>query len=310
MSEDRLVPLSAESDGAKSSRVRSTFEGARAKELRLDIGPRGVGQMLDQALEIFRRGFFRYTAVAALVYLPERIVQVLYGEHTFPTAPVVQDFDAIMHLYAQLAPSMLAGIAANSLAAVMVARMAFADLQGRRESAWTGLGLLAKRLPALILVILGGAVLNAAGLMACCVGMIFTYWRFHLALYAFALEDQPIAASFRRGWDLSRGGFLRFYGLVIVATFLAGGIGGIASAPFSSMARGVMQSNLGITGPLFDMIFVPLSALLVGVAMGFSGIMWVVYYGDQRVRNEGLDLSLKLNALESNAAGPSRENGA
>lgn len=309
MSEDRLVPLSAESDDAKSSRVRRTFEGTRAKELRLDVGPRGVGQMLDQAVEIFRRGFFRYTAVAAIVYLPERIVQVLFGEHTFANTSVVQDVDGVLQMYVQLAPSMLAGIAVNSIAAAMVARMAFADLQGREESVGRGLLLLVKRFPGLALLVLISSFLNGAGFLLCCVGVFFTYWKFHLSLYAFVLEGESAMASFRRGAALARGGFLRFYGLMIVAGFLVGSLGGLASIPFASWGRPEMQSTLGITGPLFDFIFVPLSALLVGVAMAFSGIMWVVYYADQRVRNEGLDLSLKLHALETSAGEATEENG-
>lgn len=295
MSEDRLVPLSAENDDEQSSEVRRAFAGTRTKDLRLDLGPRGVGQMLDQAMEIFRRGFFRYVVVVAFVCMPERIIQVFFGEHA--SAGLIDQGD--LSGFQALGVSGFASFLVSYLSLALVARMAYSDLKGERESAWGGVLGVLRRSPGLLVLTAAISMINVVAMLLCCIPVLFTAWKLQLALYALVLEDQPLGASFQRGWDLSRGSFFRFLGLAAVAGLLGTGWGVIAGAPFASWGREPMKDALGIGGPFFDLIFVPLSALLIAVGIGYSGVLWVVYYADQRVRLEGLDLSLRLEKLES-----------
>ena len=303
MSEDRLVPFSSDQGPERSNRAKRAFQGSVAKELRLEVGPRRVGQMLDQALETFRAGFFRYVMVAMLIILPERIFQASLGADFLQVdVGSAQPFDVGFVL--RLLTLMVPAIVTLYLAQLVVSQMAYADLRGTNESTWVGLGRVAKSAPALVLIVTLAAIGQFIGFCFCCLPYFFVAWKLQLAPYALVLEECSIAESFRRGWDMSRGSFFRFWGLFLVLGILGAGMGYISGAPLQAESRESMESALNLSGLPFDLLFVPLSALFGAIVTALGGVLWVVYYSDQRVRLEGLDLDLRLDELKLAGTAP------
>ncbi len=309
MSEDRLVPLSADNEAEKSSRVRRAFEGGRTNEFRIDVGPRTVGQILDQALDIFKRGFFRYVFVTAVVFLPERIVQAMFGHHVFMKVAESGGGEFPVGTFVYFIGSAFFTVLMNYVAFALLARMAFNDLYGRPGVTSADVWLLAKRFPMFLVLAFVVSLGQMSGGLLCCIGALVTGWKLQLVIYAYLLENQSFVNSIRRGLTLSEGSFLRYVGLAFAAWVLTFTWRSMANTPFSSGVRENMQDAVGLDGIGFDLLFVPLATLLLAVGVAYFGILWVVYYADQRVRLDGLDLTLKLDELELADSGPEAENG-
>jgi hypothetical protein len=258
--------------------------------------------MLDLALEIYLRGFFRYALVATVLFVPERISQVFFGEHRFAKAMERNDPDEILSAILLYMVPILFAYLLNFVALALIARMAYSDFTGRSESLWDSLSHLLRHLPGYIVICTVVFLANVVGVLFCWVGVLFTMWRLYLVQYVYILEDATLGESFRRGWQLSRGSFGRCLGLAVVGYFIASPWGSLAGIPYASFARDAMLETLGLPVGVFELLFVPLTALLLGVAVAYVAVLSVIYYSDQRSRLEGQDLDLMLDRLEAGAS--------
>jgi hypothetical protein len=120
-----------------------------------------------------------------------------------------------------------------------------------------------------------GALLGCAGFLAMFISLalvLFLYVRFALAPYATAANRVGVLAGFRQSWRISRGHWLRVFGLVIVISLVIG-LGSLAISEFAAVSFGI---TLLVVTPLYDAIATPLLMLA-----------YVVLLYDLRLRSEG-----------------------
>jgi hypothetical protein len=145
-----------------------------------------------------------------------------------------------------------------------------------------------------------GIALAALGGLGAVVVLTWLLVRFELATPAVMLEKQGVRESFRRSRLLVSGSWWRVFGILALATLLAGIVASIVVVPFTLAANG----SASLLGRAYTVHFTGL--LLVGIGnfiagtivRPFSASVSALLYIDRRMRSEGLDLTLQRAAAD------------
>ena len=274
-------------------------------------GELGVGQVLDRAFELFLHRFGTYVGFVTLFLLPIHLAAELF----VLAPPTDQSFFVA---YGQGIFTFF--IVLWGVARVFVATLAGSDALGRPLPVSHALRATLARLPGLILLLLLATLIQAAGFLACVLPVFLVVWLLEPALPVFALESGVAPApgggrrrdvlgfsaafdALRRAPRIARGGssLLRwvactFLSLVFAAPFL------LQFQSFQSELgfREALQAELPPAGTA--LVLACASAFLQAIGLGFRSVVVCVFYLDERVRKEGLDLELALarrNALRA-----------
>ena len=141
----------------------------------------------------------------------------------------------------------------------------------------------------LVIVAIPGVVVLAA----------WVWTRTALVPPALALEGQPFWATVRRAWLLTRGGFWRLFGILILAYIAMSFVSQILVTPFS-LVGGIL---LGVGQGFFGNALMTLGFALATIATAlFLGSVVALLYIDVRMRREGLDVELAAAANEQPTA--------
>ncbi len=153
-----------------------------------------------------------------------------------------------------------------------------------------------------LVVAVGFAVTTALGVVLIVVAIpgvvVLGVWvstRTALAPPALALEGQPFWATVRRAWRLTRGGFWRLLGIILLASVAMSFVSQILLTPFS-LVGGIL---LGVGQGFFGNALMTLGFALATIASAlFLGSVVALLYIDARMRREGLDVELAAAANE------------
>lgn len=121
--------------------------------------------------------------------------------------------------------------------------------------------------------------------------LIFFGIRLNLASAALVLEEVGVFAAFKRSWALTHTAFWRVFGITLLASIVAQFIAGIAGIP------GGILTSVGMAiegaGGAFVMTGGQLWSAVVAAAVApfITGVTGLLYI-DQRMRREGLDVTL------------------
>ncbi len=185
----------------------------------------------------------------------------------------------------------------------------------------TGLMLTLQLVPTLVLVLLG---LIIAGLFALATpaGVIALLILFPTAIIlgtfiaikilycipALVLEKLTVRAAIVRSWQLIRGAWWRTFGIYFLVNFIINFVSQIVQLPFGFIASamgglvaaGTDQNNSVLAGVVAIVVLGSVLAILL-IGPFYAGIISLMYV-DQRIRSEGLDVSLAQAAQN----GPAR----
>jgi hypothetical protein len=250
-------------------------------------GRRGVLEILDLSIQILREHFALLVGLGALAWLPVRVLQPFLGAHVWEHS--VQSGSLVGSSISSLVNT--AGSAlAQCFASALLARIVHAGLEGREVALAPTLRAVLARLHVVVGVALITAIGTTAGTCACLVPGILLSWKLSVAPIACVIEGSGVGASLGRSWLLTKRGFWRW--LLLVASVLLIGL------PFTGItvlgdlpgARAQVLAWSGLSGTPFDVLFVLVSSLMLGVAIALHSSVLTVYYADCRVRREGTDL--------------------
>ncbi|MFD0631360.1 hypothetical protein ACFQ9X_06670 [Catenulispora yoronensis] len=168
----------------------------------------------------------------------------------------------------------------------------------------------------LMLAILPGALVaasgNAAGalllLLGIGAGVAFAVNRWvawSLAGAALVLEDQPVRKALRRSSVLVKGGWWRVLGISVLALLISELVAGVLSvveqvvvgsnlSPVSANGDGTYSGHHVAVGYVF--LGALFSAAIQAVVSPFAASVTALQYVDRRMRREGLDIQLAMNA--------------
>jgi hypothetical protein len=148
-------------------------------------------------------------------------------------------------------------------------------------------------LAALVVVLLVAALVVVGG---------WLYTRLLLVPAALVLEGQPLWATVRRAWLLTRGVFWRLLGITLLANLLVGvlaqvvggvvgGIGAVLVGISAASGGGLPTAGLVVTTALSSLIGAIVQVVFVS---GVTGLLYV----DTRMRREGFDVTLTAAAQQ------------
>lgn len=239
--------------------------------------PRGVGEILAHAFEIYRMHWRNLLALVAIVVVPLTVLQVVVSDllassfevTTTAGGETVVDGSfatfgigaAVVGILSLLTYTILTGAITRAAAATFVGR----DLD-IGESYRFGLA----RFWSIVLVgiLVGLAVIG--GFILLIIPGIFFAVRLSCSIPALVIEDKRGRAALSRSWNLVAGFGWPVFGAFIVASLLTGLVSGALTAPFSDnlAARAIAQSVAAV------------------VTMPYTALVGILIYLDLRVRKE------------------------
>jgi hypothetical protein len=289
------------------------------------LRPLSIGQLLDQAIRLYRHNFLTFIGILAVVLVPLTLLQMVISLLTFGDATQQFPFDPAQPI--GLPASFVVGMTANSLIAlvsfVLVQGLATAVLTRAIADSYLGettavsdayrkighswLSLLA----ALLLALLVSLGLSFYWLLVPCIGWLtglgalifFGLVVMPLLAPLIILEKQPAARALRRAWDLARRRFWWVLGFVLVLfifnQLLVTGPVTLVTLGFQLLYGNPLQAGAPAYAFSLQTIvqsLVTLISSLIYLPLHLAGI--TLMYLDLRVRTEAVDLALLA------AAGP------
>ena len=155
-------------------------------------------------------------------------------------------------------------------------------------------------------LVAGGIVIVFAflGMIGGAVAAVWMILRYGLCIPALLLEKLTVKEAIRRSIFLTKGNLGRVFLVLLLMTLVAATVGGLVQAPFyvgvfiyAAKGQGVpplwLSLPMNVVGGVAKAVTSPL--LMIGLAL--------LYY-DARVRKEGLDIQLIMDALDQRAPQP------
>lgn len=155
--------------------------------------------------------------------------------------------------------------------------------------------------PAVLAAVLGGGValtviLAVLGFLLAMVAYVYLWVSWSLVAPVYVLEGGRAVASFRRSRTLVRPQWWRVFGILVLGTIIATIIAAVLAVPFSIAAgtlNGLSSDPLAGLRPS-ALILTAIGTILAStiVAPFTAGVTGLLYF-DQRMRREGLDITLQ-----------------
>jgi hypothetical protein len=291
------------------------------------LRPLSPGEILDQAIRLYRRNFLTFIGIIAMVQVPLTLVQLVFSLLSLNNSLQVLESPATSTPSDLFTPSYFIGIAGSLLTTllgvILVQGIATAALTRaiaenrlghkigileaykRIGSAWLRI------LGALLLIILIDLALLVWFLIPCVgwltgLGMLtfINFAVFPLVSPIIVLEGKNPHPAMRRAWDLARRRFWWMLGFVVILYLFAQLVISGPAMLLSWILGLALPQQLGIgSGTLIATMINSLVTMLMGLIylpVQLSAI--TLLYFDLRVRTEGFDLLLRANEEASPGA--------
>ena len=283
------------------------------------LHPLGLGQLLDQAIRLYRRNFLNFIGIIAIVQIPLGLLQMGSALLTLSSVSPPGGIFGASPPPDSLGPAFFAGIAGSILVPilsfVLIQVVATAAMTRAVADSYLGepVGIIdayrkigrswVSLLGALLLAVVVAIVLLIWTLVPCVgwltgVGMLVFFGMVITPLIAptIVLEKQTASQSIRRAWDLARRRFWWVLGFVFVlyifAQIIIAGPTLLISFGFQlitggnpfnpSVSQTITQTTLqSLVSIVGALIYLPLQLTAI-----------TLMYFDLRIRTEGFDLTL------------------
>jgi hypothetical protein len=255
------------------------------------LPPRGIGELLRAAFQLYRRYWRTLMAIAALVVVPLTLVQYgighwvrSHGQQLHDQVVVSTSFWAVASasLLAALVGLLLYQVLTGAITRTIATEVAGQDL-GLEQSYRFGFARLG---PILVVSILVGLAI-LLGLIVFIIPGIYIGVRLAVSIQALVIEGKRGTEAMRRSWDLVGGHWWHAAFTLLFAGLITGVVNAVITAPFSAGAWFIQAIA---------------AAVATTVTLPFGALVGVLLYVDLRARKERLDLdSLKANLQVSTA---------
>jgi hypothetical protein len=254
------------------------------------LPPRGIGEMLSTAFQLYRRYWRTLLPIAALVVIPVTLVEHAIGDWVRRHGQQLQDQVTSTSLWAQAAASLLAALAGLLLYLVFtgaITRAIAAEVAGQDPGVEQSYRFGFARLgPILVVSILVGLA-TLAGLIVLIIPGIYIGVRLAVSTQALVVEGRRGTEAMRRSWDLVRGHWWHAAFTVLLAGLLTEVVNAVITAPFGAGAWFLQ----GIA-----------AAIATTVTLPYGALVGVLLYLDLRARKEPLDLGTLEADLQASTA--------
>jgi hypothetical protein len=274
------------------------------------LRPLGVGEIVDNAIQVYRKNFRALVTMTAVAVVPIQVVIVLVNlsaRHSRTTGPsesiggirfgstATDGHDAAVRLGASLVVIVLGLIAGRLAIGACTRGVADAYLGGAKADAGTSLRFALRSLGSMIwleFLVIGGIIV---GFVCCIVPGVWLGVSWLVATPVLLVEGLRGTEAMRRSFRLVKPRWGPTFGLALVAALLAG----VVSFSLNLVLVAVIFSTRDTTSTAYIVIAGVLGTISSLITTPFVAAAYVILYFDLRVRGEGLDLQLVLNGLDS-----------
>ena len=255
------------------------------------LPPRGIGEILSTAFQLYRRHWRTLVAIAAVVVVPLTLLQYgighwvrTNGQQLHDPAEVSTSFWAVASawLLAALVGLLLYQVLAGAITRTIATEVAGQDL-GLEQSYRFGFARLG---PILVVSVLVGLA-TLLGLIVFIIPGIYIGVRLAVSIQALVVEGKRGTEAMRRSWDLVGGHWWHAAFTLLVAGLITAVVNAIITAPFSAGAWFLQ----GIA-----------AAVATTVTLPYGALVGVLLYLDLRARKERLDLDTLKADLQASTA--------
>lgn len=245
----------------------------------LQLRARSTTEIVDAAVQLYRRDALRYMLLAALAYAPYMLLQLAMLGGAGEGGP----FSGMLAI-----ASFVATLIAFALMSAVLARLAGAAYLGEHREIDETVREVLPHVGAVILATILKYALFVVGLLALIVGGFYVVVRYFATTQAIVLEGVGTRESFARSTALSNGLKRHIFNTLMLVWIIYLVIG--------------MAATL-LAAPGGEIVTAVVSALVTVVAYPVVGIVEVLLYYDARVRQEGYDIEVMAASLPASPAG-------
>jgi hypothetical protein len=232
------------------------------------IPPKGVGEILSQAFNVYRANAAKLALIVALVVVPLTLVSTLLTQVSRDPDTDAGVATALLFLAITVAISLIIWSLLEAAIVRAAAQAALGDPIDVEASYRWGL----RRIGSVILVsILVGLAVVGGLILLVIPGLIFLVM-LSVSIPALIVEGRRGSDALGRSWNLVRGNFWHVVGVLVVAGLITGAISGIIGA-------------LGGNAWFLRWIFSSIGTI---VTAPFTALVAVLLYVDLRARSEAL----------------------
>jgi Membrane domain of glycerophosphoryl diester phosphodiesterase len=252
------------------------------------LPPRGIGEILGVAFQLYRRYWRTLVAIAAVVVVPLTLLQYGIGHWVRTNGQQMQDqvvvstsFWAVASasLLAALVGLLLYQVLTGAITRTIATEVAGQDL-GLEQSYRFGFARLG---PILVVSILVGLAI-LLGLIVFIIPGIYLGVRLAVSIQALVVEGRRGTEAMRRSWDLVGGHWWHAASTLLVGALITGVVNAVITAPFGAGAWFIQ----GVA-----------AAVATTVTLPYGALVGVLLYLDLRARKERIDLDTLTSNLQA-----------
>lgn len=232
------------------------------------LRPRKATEIIDAAIEVYRRNLIHFLLLAALVRVPWLIVQIFFLAPREGDAAMI-GISMLISLGTMLTTFLMSGF---------VIHLASELYLGRDADAFDTIRKLAPRIPTIFMASLLQSVAIGLGLILFLFPAVWITAVLFAVIPAVVLEGKGVFGAFDRSTELSRGAKLHILsalGLVVLIRVI--------------VEFGIALISTAIPQPELRYVAVTVAAMLIYPLIGIA--ITLVYY-DIRIRKEGFDIEM------------------
>lgn len=270
-----------------------------------ELRPRGVGEILDTAVAMFRARFRALILVTLAVVVPVEIASALvllssqpddYSVGITGTAPVYDDNELGIQI-AALVVILIVSTLATAFVTAAATRIAADAYVGSSEPAGEAIRNVGRRTLPLVGLTVISSIGIAIGWLLCLVPGLLLQAAWAVAVPALILEGTGVTAALGRSYALTKSRFLLALGVVWSVWLLEF----VLSIGLSSLLGYLIATNDSATGDVIIQSISNAASSIVTTPLVATAI--VALYFDLRIRSEGFDVQMMLARLDARRAG-------
>jgi hypothetical protein len=246
----------------------------------LHLRARSATELVDAAVQLYRRDALKYILLTALAYAPWVVLQLIVLGMA-GAAPTSTTMPLVMLSYV----GMFIGFAVMSAALSRVAASAYL---GEHREIDEALREVLPGIPAVVVSTLLKYVMFMVGLLFLIVGALYIAARYFATTQVIVLEGTGVSGAFARSSALSRGQKRHIFNTQVLVWVI-----------YFVLSMGAVM----LAGPGGEMVMTIVSSLVTVVVYPIVGIAEVLLYYDARIRQEGYDIEVMARALDPAPAG-------
>jgi hypothetical protein len=270
-----------------------------------ELRPRGIGEILDSSVALYRARFTRLVRVAAVVVIPVQVLSALVLLSAQPDSFAVSARGTVTPHYTsattQLAAALViavVGVLSTAFIVAACARVIGDAYIDRTSEAGEAFKAVRPRVFAIVGTALIVVITEGLGFLACFIGALVPLTFFAVAIPALILEGIGVSAAIGRSVSLTKSHVWHVLGLVLTTQLLAT----VLNFSLAAAAQLVVHSSGSTAAAVIGQ---SIANVIAGVlTTPFVATATVILYFDLRVRDEAFDVQLLMQRNDARSTRP------